>query len=286
MTLDPASEALVRLALAEDLGNEGDVTTQATVSDRATGRALLVAKHDAVLAGTEAFDAVFREVDPPAKVVWESHDGDRVRAGTVVARIEGSLRTILTAERTALNFVQRLSGVATLTRRFVEAAPDVQIRDTRKTTPGMRALERDAVRAGGGTNHRMGLYDAILIKDNHVAAAGGVVEAIERARAARPDLRIEVECETVEDVRAAVHAGTDEILLDNMTADELREAVRVAGTAVVLEASGGVTLESVREIAATGVHAISAGALTHSAPAIDFSIELEPEPEEPDAPRG
>ena len=280
--LDPGSLELVRLALAEDLGSTGDVTTATLISDATSGRAVVVARQRAVLAGTDAFEAVFREVDVAAKVFWDAQDGDFVEPGRIVARIEGPLGAILTGERTALNFLQRLSGVATLTRAFVDAAPDVQIRDTRKTTPGMRALEKAAVRAGGGINHRMGLYDAILIKDNHIAAAGGVRDAVERAKAGHPELIVEVECETLDDVREALIAGADEILLDNMSPAELREAVRIAGTSVVLEASGGITLDSVVPIAGTGVHAISAGALTHSAPAVDFSLEVEAS----DAPRG
>ena len=274
MIEDPAREA-VRRALAEDLGEESDLTTEAIVPATSRGRAILVARQDAVLAGAEAFEAAFGEYDHHVNVAWSAKDGDRVREGDAVAVVEGPLRAILTAERTALNFLQRLSGVATPTRRFVDAAGGIEIRDTRKTTPGLRLLEKSAVRAGGGVNHRMGLHDAYLIKDNHVAAAGGIGAAVARAREARPGLWIEVECETIEQVREAAGAGADEILLDNMDLPALSEAVRIAKGCARTEASGGVTLENVAAIAATGVDSISVGALTHSAPAVDFSLELE-----------
>jgi nicotinate-nucleotide pyrophosphorylase (carboxylating) len=272
--LDRGSLELVRLALAEDLGAAGDVTTDSVIPAGSRGRATLVSKQDAVLAGTDAFDAVFAEAGD-VKVLWNAQDGDRIAPGQSLASIEGSLRAILIAERTALNFIQRLSGVATLARRFVEAAPGIEVRDTRKTTPGMRLLEKAAVVAGGGRNHRMGLFDAILLKDNHIAACGGIALAVERARKARPGFRIQVECDSLDQVREAVAAHADELLLDNMDAATLRDAVALARGSAKTEASGGITLETIADIAASGVDAVSVGALTHSAPAVDLSLEIE-----------
>ena len=275
--LDEASLDLIRAAIREDLQGGGDITSASLILPDTTGYAMLIAKQRAVLSGAEAFEATFQEIDQDITVTWHAKDGDLVEPATQVAHVEGRLAAILTAERTALNFLQHLSGVATLTRRFVDAAGrDVQIRDTRKTTPGMRALEKAAVRAGGGTNHRMGLYDAILIKDNHVAAAGGIQVAVERARRARPGVPIEIECEALEQVRAAIEVKADEVLLDNMSVDVMRRAAGLCREAGVrTEASGGVTLDTVAGIAATGVDSISVGALTHSAPAADFSLEVE-----------
>jgi len=275
--VDEGLSDLVRRALAEDSAGR-DVTTLATVPEGARGRARLVAHGDAVIAGLEAFAASFAEQQRAmgsgtVEVTADVADGARVSAGDSLARVDGDLRTILTAERTALNFVQHLSGIATLTARFVAAAPGVQIRDTRKTIPGMRAMAKAAVRAGGGTNHRADLSAAILIKDNHIAAAGGIEPAVKAARAAGG--WIEVECDTLEQVRAAVDAGADEVLLDNMSVDQLREAVGIARGRARTEASGGVTLETVAAIATTGVDAISVGALTHSAPAADFGLDVE-----------
>lgn len=288
--LDDAAREAVRRALAEDLGSEGDVTTEAVVPPGTRARAGLIAGQEAVLSGTEAFEAAFRMVDPDVQVEWAAKDGDAVGPGDLVARVEGPLRAILGAERTALNFLQRLSGVATLTRRFVETASGVEVRDTRKTTPGLRSFEKAAVRAGGGANHRMGLFQGHFLKDNHIAACGGVGAAVERARSARPGLRIQVECETLAQVREAIEAGADELLLDNMDLETLTQAVRIVAGRARTEASGGVTLETVAAIARTGVDAVSVGALTHSAPAVDFSLELEggspPAEGGTDAPRG
>jgi nicotinate-nucleotide pyrophosphorylase (carboxylating) len=271
---DPVREAVHR-AIAEDLGEASDITTDAIVPADARGRATLIVKEDAVLAGCLAFEYSFQEFDDGATVTWNAKEGDQVRGGDVVATVEGSLRAILTGERTALNFLQRLSGIATLTRAFVEAAGGVEVRDTRKTVPGLRVLEKDAVRAGGGTNHRMGLYDAVLIKDNHIAVAGGVGRAVELAKTENPASWVEVECESIDQVQEALDAGADELLLDNMDAATLSEAVRLARGRAKTEASGGVTLDTVGTIAGTGVDSISVGALTHSAPAIDFSLEVE-----------
>ena len=271
---DPVHEAVHR-AIAEDLGEASDITTEATVPAGIRGRAVLIVREDAILAGCEAFELSFREFDRDATVHWNAKEGERIHAGEVVATVEGALRAILTGERTALNFLQRLSGVATRTRRFVDAAGGVPVRDTRKTIPGMRELQKAAVRAGGGVNHRFGLFDAYLIKDNHIAAAGGVRAAIERARAERPGLWIEVECETLDQVREALDAGVDELLLDNMDVATLREAVTLARGRAKTEASGGVTLDTIGAIAATGVDSISVGALTHSAGSVDFSLEVD-----------
>jgi len=271
---DPVHEAVHR-AIAEDIGESSDITTDAIVPPDARGRAKLIARQDAVLAGCEPFELSFLSFDRDAVISWSGKDGDLVRAGDVVAMVEGSLHAILVAERTALNFIQRLSGVATLTREFVDAAGGVPVRDTRKTVPGMRVLQKAAVRAGGGVNHRMGLFDAYLIKDNHIAAAGSLSEAVRRARDAHPGEWIEVECETIRQVREALDAGANELLLDNMDVVTLGEAVRLAKGRAKTEASGRVTLETIGAIAKTGVDSISAGALTHSSPAIDFSLEVE-----------
>jgi nicotinate-nucleotide pyrophosphorylase (carboxylating) len=265
---------LVAAALAEDVG-PGDVTTEATVGSDARGTAQLLMKEPAVVCGLEAAAAVFRALDPDVHFEPLVEEGARVDGPTAVATVTGPLRPILTGERVALNFLGRLSGIATLTRRYVDAVEGtgVAILDTRKTTPGLRLLEKRAVACGGGRNHRFGLYDGVLIKDNHLRAAGSVGEAVARARAAT-DLPVEVECDTLEQVREAVAAGADAILLDNMTPDGLVAAVVVAGGRARLEASGGVTLETVRVIAETGVDEISIGALTHSARSLDVSLEV------------
>jgi nicotinate-nucleotide pyrophosphorylase (carboxylating) len=268
----------VRRALAEDVG-DGDVTTAATVPEDTRARADITQKAPGVVFGLELAEAVFRDLDPDVEIERLTDEGVWREPGPVL-RIEGLARAILTGERTALNFLQRLSGVATMTARCVRAVEGtgVQILDTRKTTPGLRVLEKAAVAAGGGTNHRAGLYDAILIKENHAALAGGVGEAVRRAREHAPELPLEVECRTREEVDDALAAGAPRILLDNMSVAELRAtAEHVAGRAE-LEASGGVTLELLREIAGTGVQFVSVGALTHSAPALDLSLILTPIP--------
>jgi nicotinate-nucleotide pyrophosphorylase (carboxylating) len=271
---------IVARALAEDIG-AGDVTTEATVPEDALGRALVTQKSPGVMFGIALVQETFRRLDPGVGFELIVHEG-RWREGGAAIEVEGSARAILTGERTALNFLQRLSGVATMSARAVRAVEgtDAVILDTRKTTPGLRALEKAAVAAGGAANHRAGLYDAILIKENHAALAGGVGKAVRKARERAPDLPLEVECRNLEEVDEALDAaaGVDgfRILLDNMTLAQLREAVaHVAGRAE-LEASGGATLETVREIAETGVQFVSVGALTHSAPALDFSLILQP----------
>jgi nicotinate-nucleotide pyrophosphorylase (carboxylating) len=269
---------VVQRALAEDVGR-GDVTTTATVPEAARARGVISQKAPGVVFGIEVAEAVFSSLDPQLAFAPIAEEG-RWRDGGEVLRIEGAARPILTGERTALNFLQRLSGVATMTARCVQAVQGTgaRILDTRKTTPGLRALEKAAVAAGGGTNHRAGLYDAVLIKENHAALAGGVGEAIRLARAAAPGLPLEVECRTMEEVHEALAAGAERILLDNMTVEQLRAAVRQVNGRAELEASGGVTLQTIGEIASTGVQFISVGALTHSAPALDLSLILEPLP--------
>ena len=269
------SEAVAR-ALAEDVG-DGDVTTLATVPEGTRAQATITQKAPGVVFGLEPAEETFRALDAAIDLQRLVEEGVWRERGPVL-RIEGSARAILTAERTAMNFHQRQSGVATMTARCVGAVAGTgaRILDTRKTTPGLRVLEKAAVAAGGGTNHRAGLYDAILIKENHAAIAGGVGEAVRRARAYAPGLPLEVECRTLIEVDEALGAGASWILLDNMTVAELRAAAaHVAGRAE-LEASGGVTLETLREIASTGVQFVSVGAVTHSAPALDLSLILQP----------
>ena len=267
-------ERVVQAALAEDVG-EGDVTTEATVDHDAMGAAELNVREPGVVCGLDVAEAVFRALDPEIRFEPLVEEGAVVDRPTAVALVTGPERAILTGERTALNFIGRLSGIATLTRRYVDAVAGtgVTILDTRKTTPGLRALEKHAVACGGGRNHRFGLDDGVLVKDNHLRAAGSVREAVERVRATT-DLPVEVECDTLAQLSEALAAGADAILLDNMTPDELRAAVALAGGRARLEASGGVTLETVRAIAETGVDEISVGALTHSARSLDVSLEL------------
>jgi nicotinate-nucleotide pyrophosphorylase (carboxylating) len=267
---------VVAAALAEDLGESNvDVTTSSVIDADLLGEAVVVARKPGVLSGGDAAARVFEMIRPPSEYVALVADGKRLEAGNEVARITGSLSSILIGERTALNFLQRLSGIATLTRRYADALapfPRVTLLDTRKTTPGLRALERAAVRAGGGHNHRAGLWDAILIKDNHVAAAGSVGEAIRRARnAAMP---VEVEVDTLEQLAEALDTGAEIVLLDNMPAEMMRKAVEITAGRAQLEASGGMTLEGAVAAAQAGVDRISVGALTHSAPALDLSLEV------------
>ena len=265
---------VVQAALAEDVG-AGDVTTEAVVPADALGTAELLLKESGVVSGLDAAEAVFFTLDPEVQFEALVEDGTFVEHTTVVAVVSGPLRAILTGERVALNFLGRLSGIATLTRRYVDAVAgtDVAILDTRKTTPGLRLLEKHAVACGGGRNHRFGLDDAVLVKDNHLAAAGSVRSAVERLRKAT-DLPIEVECDTLGQVSEALTAQVDALLLDNMSPDDLIAAVALAKGQARLEASGGVTLDNVRTIAETGVDEISIGALTHSARSLDVSLEL------------
>ena len=270
----------IGIALAEDIGS-GDITSEAFIPAGLQALGRIVARDRAVVAGTETAAEVFRRVDARLHVDILQPDGSALAGGETILEIRGAARSILTAERVALNFLQRLSGIATLTRQFVDGAgkANAQILDTRKTTPGLRSLEKAAVLAGGGANHRFGLYDMVLVKDNHLMAApgfSGLTAAIQRARSVRPDIRIEVEADRLEQVRAFLEIdGIDVILLDNMAPAEMREAVALGKKkGVKFEASGGVTLKNIRQIAASGVDYVSVGALTHSAPAVDLSLEL------------
>ncbi len=266
----------VSRAVEEDVGT-GDITTLLTVPDGVEAIGEFIPTEPGVLAGMPIVERVFLQLSSRVRVEPMVKEGQHFDAGTVLATVYGDARAILTGERVALNFLQRLSGIATLTARFVEAVKDLPVRicDTRKTTPGLRYLERYAVRVGGGFNHRFALYDAVLIKDNHIAVCGSITEAVRRVRGVMPHtMKIEVECASLQQVSEALEAGVDIILLDNMTPDQLREAVRMAKGRAFLEASGGVRLDTVRQIAETGVDAISVGALTHSAPALDIKLEL------------
>jgi nicotinate-nucleotide pyrophosphorylase (carboxylating) len=272
----------VQLALAEDIGT-GDATSLATVPVGAMARAVMRAREPLVLAGLALAEAAFGQLAPQAEISRVVQDGQAVSAGQALLEVAGPARALLGAERVALNFVQRLSGIATLTARFVKAVQGTgaQILDTRKTTPGWRRLEKYAVACGGGHNHRLGLFDGILIKDNHLAALrherpNAIAAAVQRARAAYPRLKVEVEADTLEQVDEALAAGADSILLDNMDLGQLRQAVRKCAGRVPTEASGGVTLDSVGPIAQTGVNFISVGALTHSARAVDIGLDFEP----------
>jgi nicotinate-nucleotide pyrophosphorylase (carboxylating) len=267
----------VLAALEEDLGLEGDVTSMGVIAEEATASAAIVAGSQGVLAGVAVAKEVFSRVG--CRMRPRAKDGDPLEAGMPVARVGGGLRPILAAERTALNFLARLSGIATAAARYVAAVDGtgVRIRDTRKTTPGLRVLEKYAAAVGGCETYRVGLFHGMFLKDNHVRALGGASEAVRRAREARPDLPILVEVERPEEAAAAAEAGADEILLDNMTPEALREAVREVDGRSQLEASGGVTLETVRTVAETGVDSISVGAITHAAPWLDFSLDLEEE---------
>jgi nicotinate-nucleotide pyrophosphorylase (carboxylating) len=271
-------EPLVRRALDEDIGS-GDVTTQATVPVGQRARARITQKQPGVLFGLDPAQLAFALLDPDVRFARLAAEGTW-RDGGPVLEIEGDAAALLGAERTALNFLQRLSGVATLTARYVEAVRGTRARvlDTRKTTPGLRVLEKAAVLAGGGTNHRAGLFDAVLIKENHAAMAGGVGAAVRQARAAAPDLLVEVECRTADEVDEALAAGAPRLLLDNMSPAQMRAIVDRVGDRAELEASGGIDLETIRDVAETGVDFISVGALTHSAPSLDLSLLLEPLP--------
>ena len=280
MEIDSDTRELVARALLEDLGS-GDVTAEAVVPEDAQGRATITQKEPGVVFGLDVAAEVFRQTGA-GELESRAEEGEwRDEVPATVASVTGPARALLAGERTALNFLCHLSGVATLTATFVGRVEltGAKVLDTRKTTPGLRALEKAAVAAGGGTNHRMGLYDAILIKENHAAIAGGVGEAVRRAREARPDLSVEVECRDLSDVREAVEAGANRLLLDNMDPVGLYEAVGVArgggDDGPELEASGGISLVNVREIAETGVDYVSVGALTHSAPALDLSMTLD-----------
>jgi nicotinate-nucleotide pyrophosphorylase (carboxylating) len=275
----PAGEDLaetVARALAEDVG-AGDVTTQATVPEGARGTAVIVQKEPGVIYGLQVAELTFRGMDADVGLERRAPEGEWREGGDVLVA-QGSAAALLAAERTALNFLGHLSGIATLTARYVQAVggSGVQILSIRKTIPGLRALERAAVRAGGGANHRAGLYDAVLIKENHAAMAGGLGEAMRRARAAAPEAPLQAECRSPAEIEEALEAGADRLVLDNMSPEALRAAVEQVGERASLEATGGITLETIRDYASTGVQFISIGALTHSAPALDLSLTLRP----------
>jgi nicotinate-nucleotide pyrophosphorylase (carboxylating) len=274
-TIDPTDYVdLVRRALAEDVG-PGDVTTNTLVPVEARSTAEFVAKSTCVVAGLDVARAVFFELDPAVHFTPRVEDGDRCGAGDILAELQGSTRVLLTGERTALNFLQHLSGIATLTARFVDATGgQLTILDTRKTIPTLRTLAKYAVRCGGGTNHRMGLWDAVLIKDNHIRIAGGIAEAVKRVRANGVSLAIEVEAQSLAEVAEAVAAHADVIMLDNLSDAEMREAITLIGGRTKVEISGGVTLERIPALAVLGADVVSVGALTHSAPAADISLEM------------
>ena len=271
-------EHLVKLALDEDRGDRGDVTSRATIPAKQRIHARITAKQSGVIAGLDVVGEVYRQVDPQVAVTVCVSDGDHVQLGMVVCEVIGAGRSVLTGERVALNFLQHLSGIATLTACFVEAVAGTKaiILDTRKTTPGWRALEKYAVRMGGGSNHRIGLYDMVLIKDNHIDAAGGITAAVDAVRAepSAQGLAVEVEVKDLDELREALACNIDRILLDNMSTEQMRAAAEIAVDRVPLEASGNMSLDRVRVVAETGVDFISVGALTHSAPALDLSMRL------------
>jgi nicotinate-nucleotide pyrophosphorylase (carboxylating) len=275
--LDPSQyRDIVRRAIEEDVGG-GDITTDATVRSDQRARGVFVVKADCILAGLDVALEAFRQLDPAVHVTLRKQDGDRCRPGEEIGELEGSARGLLIGERTALNFLQRLSGIATRARQFVDAAAGtIIVLDTRKTTPTLRGLEKYAVRAGGATNHRGGLFDAVLIKDNHIRLAGGVHCAIARVRERQPGMPIEIEAQSMSQLDEALAARVETVLVDNMSIDEIRQAVARARGLAKVEISGGVTLERVAALAATGADYVSVGALTHSASAIDISFEIEP----------
>jgi nicotinate-nucleotide pyrophosphorylase (carboxylating) len=275
--LEPALyREIIRRALAEDLG-WGDLSTEGTVTPEQRAVGTFIAKAPCVVAGLDVALEAFRQLDPTITIEIRRADSAPCAAGDVIAEVQGLATAMLTAERTALNFLQRLSGIATQTRRFVDAAKgQIRILDTRKTTPTLRALEKYAVRAGGGTNHRMGLDDGILIKDNHIRLAGGISEALARMRTAQHEMPIEIEVQSFDQLEQALQAGATRILADNFTVDELKEVVQRTRGRAQIEISGGVTIDKVAELATTGADFMSVGALTHSAPAVDISFEIQP----------
>jgi nicotinate-nucleotide pyrophosphorylase (carboxylating) len=272
-------DKLLRAALEEDIG-AGDITTDAIIAPDAIGKAVLLTRERIVLAGLPVFERAFKLLDPLIEIEDYYTDGQVVSAGVRICLLSGSLSVILKAERTALNFIQRMSGIATLTREYVEKAGSekVKVLDTRKTAPGLRSFDKYAALMGGGFNHRFGLYDAILIKDNHISAVGSISRAVHLAKKkASKNIKVEVEIENPDRVEEAITAGADSILLDNMSIDQIREAVRIVAGRIPLEVSGGVNLENINEIARTGIDFISVGALTHSVRAVDLGLELLPQ---------
>jgi nicotinate-nucleotide pyrophosphorylase (carboxylating) len=269
-------DELIEMALREDIG-DGDITTSSILKSSQEAVAHLIAKEHLILAGIDVFHKVYKKLDSGLKLVKHFEDGEPVTQGSVIAEIKGEISTILKGERVALNFLQHLSGIATHTHTFVVKVKSypVKILDTRKTTPGWRSLEKYAVKMGGGENHRLGLFDAVLIKDNHSTSAGGISEAVRRVRSQVPNgFKIEVETKNLQEVKEALASGVNTIMLDNMSVEMVREAVALVGKRALVEASGNVTLDTVEEIAGTGVDLISIGALTHSAPAADISLKI------------
>lgn len=274
----PAASDLITMALAEDIGN-GDITTELLIDPQQAGRAVILARQDLVCCGLDVAAQVYARINADVSMHRLTDEGERVSSGSIMAELQGPFHALLTGERVALNFLQRLSGIATLTRTFSDAISHTRatLLDTRKTTPGWRILEKMAVRCGGGANHRMGLFDAILIKENHIAACGGIKPALEKIWAGRqPHMKIEIEVRSLDECKQALACGPDMILLDNMSCDDMRSAVSLNAGRVLLEASGNVNRTTIVEIAATGVDYISVGALTHSAPAADVSMLIEP----------
>jgi nicotinate-nucleotide pyrophosphorylase (carboxylating) len=273
----PAASDLIAMALAEDIGS-GDTTTELLIDPQQPGRGVIIARQDLVCCGLNIVEQVFARIDAAVSVDKRAHEGESVSSGSIMAELQGPFHTLLTGERVALNFLQRLSGIATLTRTFVDAIAHTRatLLDTRKTTPGWRVLEKTAVRCGGGVNHRMGLFDAILIKENHIAACGGIKPALKKIRAGGQHMKIEIEVRSLDECKQALDCGPDMILLDNMSCDDMRTAVALNAGRVLLEASGNVNRATIADIAETGVDYISVGALTHSAPAADVSMLIEP----------
>lgn len=270
-----AFDRIIDAALDEDIGT-GDITTDTIIDETLFASGVIRVKEDAVVAGLPVVERVFQRVDPGIKLDCSVHDGDRVKKGAILARVTGRASSLLKAERTALNFLMRLSGIATMTRRYVQelSGTGAVLLDTRKTTPGLRTLEKEAVRAGGGTNHRVGLFDGVLIKDNHIKAAGSIKNAVRRMQRARPYHKIEVEVRNRKELDEAMRAGADIVLLDNMDLGMLEQALSAAHGNVLTEVSGNITLENIRAVAVLGPDFISTGAITHSAKAIDISMKL------------
>ena len=276
MKIDPNVIKLINLALREDIG-DGDITSNSLFSPQTQGRAILLAKESFIVSGLSVAAQIFYQLDPTCQIQLMAKEGARIEKDSILAQIRGSLLALLAGERTALNFLCHLSGIATLTRRYVDALEGTQCKllDTRKTTPGYRVLEKNAVLAGGGNNHRMGLFDSILIKDNHISAYGSITNAVKTARKNAPkNAIVEVECENLDQVNKAISAGAQMLLLDNMSCPMMAQAVSMTSGNVLTEASGGIHIDNIRQVAQTGVDYVSVGAITHSAPAIDISLEL------------
>jgi nicotinate-nucleotide pyrophosphorylase (carboxylating) len=275
MEVPPDVSDLIRRALAEDIGH-GDLTSSLLIPEEKESKAHVIAKDNFIVAGLPFLNEVFRIIDPSVSLRYFFHDGNQVKKGDIIAELSGKTRSLLSGERVALNILQRLSGIATLTNQYVELVKGykAKVLDTRKTSPCMRYMEKYAVRMGGGVNHRFGLFDGILIKDNHIKAVGSVGEAIKRAKNGHHLAKIEVETGNIHDLKDAVEAGADIVMLDNMSVNEMKDAVAAAKGKALLEASGNVTLDRIRDIAETGVDYISVGALTHSAPAADISLKI------------